>query len=241
MNFFRTLFAGGLGWVLGGPIGAIIGMGASALFSSDTGDESYSRTEPRRQAGGDYLVSLLVLIAAVMKADNKVKRSELDYVKTFLRQTFGEAKAKESLILLKDILKQNIPINDVCHQINRHINREARMQMIHLLFGLALADGHISKEEESLIFKIALQFNLTNQEYISIKSMFIQDSNWAYKVLEIEQNATDQDVHKAFKKMAIKYHPDKVADQGEDIVKAANKKFQKLNEAYQTIKKERNL
>ncbi|QZT37783.1 TerB family tellurite resistance protein [Halosquirtibacter xylanolyticus] len=238
MSIFKSLLAGGLGWALGGPIGAIIGLAASSYLSSltENKDENINTDRPN-----NYEVSLLVLIAAVMKADNRILRSELDYVKTFLNQSFGPAKAKELLVLLKDILDKDIPVNDVCHQINLYVNREGRIQMIHFLFGLALSDGEISPEEERLISQIAYEFDLNTQEFQSIKSMFIQDAQWAYKVLEVSESVSDKEVHKAFKKMAIKYHPDKVADQGDDIVKAANEKFQKLNEAYQAIKKERNL
>lgn len=235
MSLFKTLLAGGLGWALGGPIGAIIGVVASKLLKD-------LPTAPQGQrSGGDYFLGMLVLITAVMKADKKIMKSELDYVKNFLLKSFGEAKAKESLILIKDLLKKDIPVNDVCHQINQNINKESRIQMVHFLFGLALSDGILSHEEEELIRQIAFEFQMNSNEYQSVKSMFIQDVNWAYRVLEISPEATDKEVAKAFRVMAIKYHPDKVADQGEDVVKAANEKFQTLNEAYQAIKKERNI
>lgn len=235
MSLFKTLLAGGLGWALGGPIGAIIGVVASKLLKD-------LPTAPQGQRpGGDYFLGMLVLITAVMKADKKIMKSELDYVKNFLLKSFGEAKAKESLILIKDLLKKDIPVNDVCHQINQNINKESRIQMVHFLFGLALSDGILSHEEEELIRQIAFEFQMNSNEYQSVKSMFIQDVNWAYRVLEISPEATDKEVAKAFRVMAVKYHPDKVADQGEDVVKAANEKFQTLNEAYQAIKKERNI
>ena len=64
-------------------------------------------------------MSLLVLVAAVMKADGKVVKSELDYVKQFFVRQFGQESAKQALLMLKDILKQEIPVRDVCLQISR--------------------------------------------------------------------------------------------------------------------------
>jgi DnaJ like chaperone protein len=41
--------------------------------------------------------------------------------------------------------------------------------------------------------------------------------------------------------MALKYHTDKVSHLGEDFQKTADDKFKKVNEAYEKIKKERNI
>jgi DnaJ like chaperone protein len=59
--------------------------------------------------------------------------------------------------------------------------------------------------------------------------------------LEIDHGASDSEVKKAYRKMAVKYHPDKVSHLGEEFKKAANEKFLKVKEAYEKIKKERGL
>ncbi len=71
--------------------------------------------------------------------------------------------------------------------------------------------------------------------------MFIPETDSSYKILEIERSATDEEVKKAYRKMAVKYHPDKVSHLGDDIRKSADEKFAMVNEAYNKIKKERNL
>ena len=79
------------------------------------------------------------------------------------------------------------------------------------------------------------------QQNNSIQAMFVPKTDWAYNILEIRENATNEEIIKAYRKMALKFHPDKVSYLGEDVQKAANEKFQKLNEAYQTISKDRGL
>ncbi len=71
--------------------------------------------------------------------------------------------------------------------------------------------------------------------------MFVKDINSAYKVLEISPEATDDEVKAAYRKMAVKYHPDKVAHLGDDIQHAAKEKFQHLSAAYEEIKKQRGM
>jgi DnaJ like chaperone protein len=241
MRFFGKLIGGGLGWAVGGPLGALIGFAVGSVVDG-AGQVMQQGSQPARQTTmGGYIMSLLVLIAAVMKADGKVMRSELDYVKDFLKRNFGEQAAVEASVMLRDLLIQNIPVADVCHQIADNMNYSARLQMLHFLFGIAAADNEIHEAERKLIEFIGRNIGIADNDLESIKAMFIQDTGFAYKILEIDQSVSDDDVKKAYRRMAMKYHPDKLAHMGEDIQKASQDKFRMVNEAYQSIKKERGL
>ena len=71
--------------------------------------------------------------------------------------------------------------------------------------------------------------------------MFYEDTDSAYAVLEISPSATDDEVRSAYRRMAMKNHPDKVATLGPEVQKAAEEKFRQIQEAYERIKKERGL
>jgi len=245
MAKFGKWIGGGLGWALtaGSPIGAIIGFLAGSMFDhigSQQQTDPYS-TSPQRTTTGGYVMSLLVLVAAVMKADGKVLKSELDYVKQFFVQTFGLASATEATRVLRDLLNQNIPVTEVSRQIAQNMDYSSRLQLLHFLFGISQADGHVHPSEHELIAHIAQNMGIKQADFQSIKSMFVKDTESAYKILEIDRSATDEEIKKAYRKMALKYHPDKVSYLGEDFQHAAKEKFQKLNEAYENIKKERNI
>ena len=186
-------------------------------------------------------MSLLVLVAAVMKADGRVLRSELDYVKRFFRQNFGTETSQEAMVMLRDLLKQEIPVLDVCRQIKQNLDYSSRLQLVHFLFGIANADTQVHASELKTIELIAGYIGISAKDRESIKYMFIPKTDSAYKILEIEKSASDDEVKKAYRKMANKFHPDKVSHLGDDFQKAANEKFQKVNEAYEQIKKERNI
>ncbi|HJM12113.1 MAG TPA: TerB family tellurite resistance protein [Candidatus Marinimicrobia bacterium] len=242
MSVSKKILFGGLGWALAGPIGAIIGyyLASSGDYSGQrtfgSATQNYSSTKP-----GDFMVSLLVLLGAVMKADKQLQKSELDYVKQFLRQQFSHQNTQEYMTLFKDIIKQDYPIRDVCRQIQRSMDHPSRLELIHVLFGLSQADGHVHPDEISIIHTIARYLNINEHDFDSIKAMFVKDTHSAYKVLEIENSATDSEVKKAYRKMASKYHPDKVNHLGEDLKHLAEEKFKAVNDAYQNIKKERGM
>lgn len=241
MGKFAKWIGGGLGWAVGGPIGGILGF---VIGSVVDGAEVMTKRLPgssHQTTTGGYVASLLVLVAAVMKADGKILRSELEYVKEFLRQNFGEETAAEAIMMLRDMLNQTIPVADVCRQIEHNMNYSARLQLLHFLFGIANADNEVSDHEAKLIDFIARNMGITEKDLSSIRAMFIQDTGFAYKILEIEQSATDDEVKKAYRRMAMKYHPDKLTHMGEDFQKAGQDKFRMVNEAYQAIKKERKI
>lgn len=235
---------GGLGFTFGGPIGALAGFVLGSIF--DEADNVFHQSSPISDnqvitTRGDYLFSLLVLVTAVLKADGKILKSELDYVKLFLRQNFGDKGAREALGILHNLSTQNIPVTEVCQQIRQYMDYSSRLHLIYFLFGIAAADGLVHPDEIKLVELIAINLGVPKNDYISIESMFVPKTNWAYDVLEIKRNASDDEIKKSYRKMALKYHPDKVSYLGEDIQNAANEKFQKLNEAYQLICKERSI
>ncbi len=243
MAKFGKWIGGGLGWAFGGPIGALIGFSIGSMFDGGKGEiqkGSITGFSGKTTTGG-YVMSLLVLVAAVMKADGKVLKSELDYVKKFMVHNFGEASATEAVKMLKDLLQQTIPVDDVCKQIRQNMNYSARLQLVHFMFGIAQADGHVDKSEQKQIEHICRQMGISNSDFESIQAMFVKNTESDFKILEIERTATDTELKKAYRRMAMKYHPDKVSHLGEDFQHAAKEKFQKVNQAYENIKKERNV
>ena len=234
----------GLGWAFGGPLGGIIGYAIGGLFSSNRPrvirsevNDTFGNTEEKR----DFNVTLLVLSAAVMKADGNVKKSELDYVKRFFLQNFGQERAENYIKMLREILGKDYNLYEVSQQVGRYMDYASRLLLLHYLFGIANSDGRISQEELNVINTISDYMNVTNSDFKSVKAMFIKETDSAYKILGIDPSATDEEVKKAYREMAKKNHPDLVSNLGEEVRTAAEKKFQEVNAAYETIKKQRGM
>jgi DnaJ like chaperone protein len=240
MGSFGKWIVGGLGWVVGGPIGGLLGMLVGSLVDENTGQSEYP-TLDQHTTPGAFGISLLVLIAGVMKVDGKVVKSELEYVKVFFVRQFGKERSKEALLILKDLLKKDIPMSDVCYQIRRNMDYSSRLQLLHLLFNVSIADGMMHKAEIDLMEKIYTALGVATPDYLSIKNMFIPETDSSYRILEIEPSVSNEDFKKAYRRMAMKYHPDKVVHLGEDFRLAADEKFKKVTEAYDKIRKERNI
>ncbi len=231
---------GGLGWAFGGPIGALLGFFLGSFFDIATVSSSKTSLNKGTQRG-DFILTFLVLSAAVMKADKIIKKSELEFVKTFLKNNFGEQQTLESLQVLKELLEKDIPLDDVCHQVRFNMNNPLKLQIIHYLYGIAAADGEVHESEIRIIEEIAMKIGLSARDHNSVKSMFVRETDSAYEILGVSKSSTNDEIKKAYRSMAVKYHPDKVSNMGEDIQNAAKEKFQTLNDAYERIKRERNI
>ena len=231
MSASKWIF-GGLGFVLGGPIGALIGVWVASLFDAPNPSPQRSTTQ------GDIRISIIVLLACIIKADGRVLKSESAFVKPFLVRNFGEEGAKQALQLLKQLLEQDINPAEVAAQIRQHVNYSVRLELIHLLLEVANADGEVVDAECQVIQTIAMHMGVADADYQSLLSLYRkhEDANWAYTALEIEPSATNEEVKKAYRRMAMKYHPDKVANAGENIRQQATEKFRAINEAYEHIK-----
>jgi DnaJ like chaperone protein len=244
MGNFAKWIGGGLGWAFGGPIGALIGFAVGSMFDGASGAGVTQQAQrPRRTTEGDFKMSLLVMMACVMKADGKVQKAELDVVKRFLVTNFGEQGALEALQILKNLLNQPINETEVALQINQFMNYSAKLQLLHLLFDIAYSDGDVNASEMVVIQRVSNIFRITQLDFESLKAPYLKqkDVNWAYKALEIEPIATNDEIKKAYRRMAMKYHPDKVIDLGEDVKKSATEKFRSVNEAYESLKKQRGM
>lgn len=232
-----------MGWALGGPIGGVLGFAVGAMMDRMQRGQAFIEAEPQRTTtGGDLAMSLVVLSAALMKADGRVTRAELEHVRRFLTAQFGPAQARELIIVLRDVLKQDIPVHQVCQQIRQYMPHPARLQLMHYLIGLAHADGRMDRIEVDLLRRMGRDLGISEKDLASLGAMFrMEDPAAPYAVLEVDPKAPNEEVKKAYRRMAIKYHPDKVAQLGEEVQKAAAEKFRKVQQAYEAIQEQRGM
>ncbi|WP_203256531.1 TerB family tellurite resistance protein [Hyunsoonleella ulvae] len=252
---FSKWIGGALGWSFGGPIGAIIGLAIGSVIDSmangsgapligerqsSRGRRTY-RTQPRQRPqtqSGDFEVSLLVLASVIIKADGVQDQRELDYVRKQFVNMYGKDRANHAFKLFKGISKQNISVRPVCLQIKSMMDHPSRLQLIHFLFGIAKADGTVTQDEERQIYTMAGYLGISSRDYESIKAMFYSSKDNAYKILEIDKDASVDEIKKAYRKMAKKYHPDRLVHLGKEHQAGAEEKFRQVQEAYEQLQKE---
>ena len=278
---------GFLGFITGGPLGALAGFALGSLFDHGMDEvnkpgnggggnyneysnayEAYSGYGRSQQGYGQqhayegqrnsFMFSLLVLSSYIIAVDGKIMHSEMELVRRFLLQNFGESAKKQGEEILLKLFEQQkrmgmqqyrTVIQDSCHQIRANMMYEQRLQLLNFLVMIAQADNVVSPEEIQALKEVALHMGLEASDVDQMLGMHGSGSSAtsatsleeAYRILGISPDASNDEVKAAYRKMALKHHPDKVAALGEDVRRAAEKKFQEINDAKDKIYKARGI
>ena len=232
---------GGDGWERQQEQGSYRRQTGQGPYTQDRSTQSRQGRYTADEQRNSFFVSLLVLSSAVIKADGRTHPAELRTVREFIRTNFGEQAAAQAEQILQRLDSQQVNIYSVGGQIAANMNYSQRLQLFQYLVSIATSDGDFSASEKSVLEAIASAIRLTSTDAASIIAMYYKETDSAYTVLEISPSATDDEVRSAYRRMAMKYHPDRVATLGPEVQKAAEEKFKKIQEAYAAIKKQRGI
>ena len=249
-----------MGFMTMGPLGALAGYFIGSWFDKqavgmqeDLQADEAGRARYEQGQRNSFLFSMLVMASYVIRADRKIMHSEMEYVRQFLRMNFGEeAVIQGEQILLnlfeqrKQMERQNpMAFKNTIHecgaQIAANLPYEQRLQLLDFLVNIAKSDGSVCSEEIAALKEVAQCMELSPKEVESMLNLSGNSLEEAYKVLEIDPSATNEEVRTAYRRLALKHHPDRVATLGEDVKKAAEEKFQQINNAKERIYKARGI
>lgn len=233
-----------LGYIVGGffdmsvTVGKVVQNGARVYEASIGGGRN------------GFLYSLMVLSAHVIHADGKIMHSEMETMRRFLASNFGEETKRQGEQIILDLFKrkkamspyewQNY-IQQSAAQMALALTPEQRLQLLHYLLDVARADSNLSQPELQALREVAMLLRLNPNVIDQMMGLGKDTLEDAYRVLGISPNATDDEVRRAYKKMALENHPDRVAMLGDDVKKAAEKKFKEINDAKERIYKSRGM
>ncbi len=231
--------------------------------------QSYSRyTAYSQEAFKNFSVSyesikqsdlglFVALVAKIAKADGKVDSLEAELIGIMFDDISSVFPEPEKT---RDILKQIFneektrldDLEEIAHRLAHSIKRDRakQHQFMGFLIQLAFVDGHVSKNEDILLQRIAQALEFDPNAYHAIFDQFEQmiknvhpkeNIEDAYKILGVSESDDMATIKKAYRKLIREYHPDIIKSQGKDdsYMEKATAKTQEINQAYELIKSKR--
>jgi len=241
VSWIGKIFGGSIGLMLGGPLGAILGatIGHTLIDQqAKTYPGSFSDLE-RKQAV--FFTAIFAMLGKMAKADGVVTRDELDVVEHFMRENLRlDTNARRFAVgIFNEAKDSDAPFEAYAQQFGAVFNGEPQLRQMfyELLFRLAMADGVLHPAEERLLKITPELIGLPGSLFEMLRRQLVKDLAPLYAMLGVEVSASNQEVKKAYRKLATEYHPDKIIAQGlpDDFQKFAEDKFKEINSAYEEI------
>lgn len=215
---------------------------ASIEEDEDTPDFR-TRPELEKVARMHFAQHLSALFVEVARADGEVVRGEVRVVKEFFEQDLGYRGDELELVRksLKAALDRPPVLESVLVDARRELSEPERLVLLDALFKLALADGSLQRSENEVIRRIARGLELSDEEVAATAAEHLGTGHTHYQTLGIAPEATDDELRRAYKQLALAHHPDRVAHLGQGAVELATRRFREISEAYEALRRLRGL
>jgi DnaJ like chaperone protein len=187
------------------------------------------------------------MMAKVVRADGRIAKEELEAIERYMRYELKlDAQSQQVAVnIFQTALDSNQSIQDFASQFYAQFQAQPHLLefMVDLLFRIAVADKALSSDEENLILTVARVFQMGEATYDYLRSRYVQDVNKYYAVLGSSIDDSDEEIKTRYRSLVREYHPDTIASKGlpEEFTKFAEEKFREVQEAYNKVKKERNM
>ena len=235
------LLGAGVGFFLGGPLGAVMG-GALEHVLSKNAYKKLNQTHPDSSGEQIFVGNLIAVMTKIAMADGSVSEAERKTIHDFFSKSlhYGGRELEFIDAIIEETKRANPSLHDICKSFDRFAGKEQRLLMLDLVYQVATTDHVITRAEKEAIHQVVSTMGIGPEEHDRVKSRHVSaKKNDHYTTLGLHATSSNDEVKKAYRQLAVQYHPDKVSHLGPELIAFANQKFKVINEAYSALQKER--
>lgn len=188
-----------------------------------------------------FTIAFVGLAAKMAKADGVAVAVETEaFEKTF----YVPPEERANVQRVYDLAAQDVAGYEAyAERIARLLENEPRLlrDVFEALFTIAAADGVLHQAEEAFLRDVAACFGMSEDEYFSVRRIFVNDPAGKYDVLGVSPDVSDGELKARYRQLVRENHPDRLAAEGvpREFLVMADRKLAAINTAYDAIEKER--
>ena len=267
------IIVGLLGMLVGGPIGLIVGVLVGHFLDRGVERvQSFNPFRPYRPGEREEVQEALFsavfsIMGHLAKADGRVSEQEIGQAEAIMsRMQLNDEQRRRAQEAFRQGKDDDFPLDRTVAEFRQRIRRRRHLVVVflELLLQTALADGELHAEEERILFRVAAGLGVPESQFRQILNMVLAQARFggagaagaggaagpsrpslgeAYQVLGVTEDASDQEVKKAYRRLMSEHHPDKLAARGvpEEMIRVSTEKTAEISKAYDMIKEARGM
>jgi DnaJ like chaperone protein len=233
VSIWGKVSGAGAGFLVGGPIGALVGAVAGHFLIDREADP-----------GVVFTIAVIALAGKMARADGSVSDVELQaFARVFQVPPQEEANVRR----IFNLARQDVAGYEAyAGQIARlFVGNPALLEdVLDGLFEIAKADGVLHPAEAQFLERVADIFGFAPNEFRRIRaSHFAPELTDPYVILGVSYNAGVEEIRQTYRRLVRENHPDSLIARGvpAEFIKLANDKLASINNAYEKIRIERGM
>ncbi|MCH6580114.1 MAG: DnaJ domain-containing protein [Nitrospinae bacterium] len=237
------LLGAGLGFLRGGPLGAIVG-GAVQHVMTKKVRKLIRRGLPGVVDESAFVTCIIVVMTKIAMVKGHMTPREVEAIYRFFVKNLNYSENDLDPInqVIRETCRVNPDLNPVIQKYKSSSQSRYRSLLLVLSYQIALIEDSLTDEVQEGINELARLLDISIEEHDRIRQKYSLDVLVTpFTVLDIAPTASNEEIKKAYWRLASQCHPDKVAYLGEDQVEEAHLKFLEIQEAYQELEKMRDL
>jgi DnaJ like chaperone protein len=233
----------GLGFLRGGPLGAVVG-GTIEHFLGKKLQKKLHDSLPGIIHQGEFISCMVVILTRVGKESGLFSPQKVGVIRNFFIKnlSYGPADLKHIDTLIKEVEKKKPDIDRFVEDYKKSCNGNYNLLLLALCYQVSLVDDFLSEDAQVMIKNIGLVLGVSYDKHNKIREKYgLPIFKTPHHVLELSSNASNEEIKKAYRKMASQYHPDRVSMEDEKTIQEAHIKFLEIQSAYQELGETRKL
>jgi DnaJ like chaperone protein len=243
INFLGTLFFTGIAGIL---LFVALFWGFSFWVQKRVATYEQSQSESHNR----FVWLLVQILMHIAKIDGEITKDEVQTIQRFFQYNLHYTQTK--MLWVKELIKEatgsTTPLESLLEEFKNTFAYEPRLILLELVYQVLYTKGSVPESELDIARFIAryLEISAYDQRTIEAKYQYHNRQSAArsgdmaaqyYAVLGLDQGASADEIKQAYRKLSMKYHPDKVRHLGDEFQKVAEEKMKEINAAYDFFKK----